>query len=167
MKIELNVSNTALAEYVLRDGEVVTQELLTSVLLAARETNAFNVDVIVPVTSTDRELLESNGFLSAGFLTFGHPHQETYIRYRHGVRIAGEGYAAGSGATLAVPMPIIAPTAEEVTAAELVRARYGSPLSDARLAELAAMGRQLEPEAKPDPIMDRLRAEISRLESEL
>jgi hypothetical protein len=67
---------------------------------------------------------------------------------------------------MAVPMPVLTPTPIEAEACELMRKRMSEPLSESKLAALAAMSKQPEPEAKLDPIFDKMRREIATLELE-
>lgn len=67
---------------------------------------------------------------------------------------------------LAVPQPMLAPSNEEAAATELVRQRMSVPLSGARLKELEAMGKKDAPTEKPDPTIERMKAEIAKLEAQ-
>jgi hypothetical protein len=149
-----------LAQYEVSPNEVLTNELFTSILLAAREHDVLNLDVLLDIDrpSTDRELLTNNLFAWAGTVQVNRDQRVvTFIRFRRCVK---RGQSAGVTAELAVPMPVLAPTPLEAEACELMRKRMSEPLSESKLAALAAMGRhESVEEPSIDVRLDRLRAD--------
>jgi hypothetical protein len=66
---------------------------------------------------------------------------------------------------LAVPQPTLPPTAEEMKARGFTREQFGKPLSRKRLRVLKAMGKKRAPKEKPDPIIEKMKAEIAAMEA--
>jgi hypothetical protein len=69
--------------------------------------------------------------------------------------------------TLAVPQPMLPPTAEEIRAREYTVQQFGKPLSRKRIRELKKMGKQKPAPEKPDPLIEAKKAEIEQLQREL
>jgi hypothetical protein len=154
----LKVDSTA--EYVINETEELSSELIGDLILTARQAGSISLDLVVPLyrVQFDRENLLANGFVNAGNLTFGVPHQETYIRYRFCLR--------NSGDMLAVPQPVLAPSHEERIACEDIRRRMAEPLSESRLQYLASLGKQEPTPEVPDLIIEKMRADIALMEIE-
>jgi hypothetical protein len=149
--------------YTLGDQEPVTVALLHDLLCEGQNANVLLVDLLIPVTrvNAERSVIEANGlFQWAGTEQRNENAQAVvYAKYRHAVTRSGDGH-------LAVTPPTIAPSPLEQTACEEVRRRMSEPLSDARLAQLTAMGKKDEPAPSSDPVIDHLRHEIALMESQ-
>jgi hypothetical protein len=151
--------------FTLQDGEQLSTALLNDIVVLGLNAQVLNVDILIPIerVNAERSVLEAYAaFTWSGTIQRNEAGQAvTYACFRRAVR------QTGSTDGLATSPLIVQPTKEETVANELIRARYGSPLSSERLDQLRAMGRQPDAPEKRDPVLDKLRAEISRLESEL
>jgi hypothetical protein len=154
-----NDHNTSILEARLEEGEVLSVQGIDAAVSRARECNAINLDLILPYDREQVCFLLANLLIYAGTLNEGHPRMQTLIRYRRVIRSAGDGVTTFGNTTLP-------PTAFEVAAQEQSRAN-AKPLTEARLVELAAMGKKPESEPERDLIADRLRKEIAVLEAEM
>jgi hypothetical protein len=135
----LTIENTALATYEVTDGEVLANELFTHLILTAREHRVLNLDLLLAPEriASERTLLENAGFSWTGTQQVNRDgHSVLLAKFRICVKRSSDGVAAGGGNTT------LAPSSFEQQAIEGVRQQMSQPLSDARLAQLTAMGKQ-------------------------
>jgi hypothetical protein len=149
--------------YTVEEHEQVTSALCNDLIIDAQSAGVLNVDLIVEAygANAERTIMESAGFAWCGTISQGTPTQKTYAVFRRCTRQTGS-----VDGNLAVAPPTLAPSHEERRAVEALKEKYSQPLSESRLMELDAMGKQPEPIPARDLIADKLRAEIAAMEAQ-
>lgn len=140
-------------------GESVERHVLQNAIQRATEAGLWSVFLVLrpDVANDGFDVLSSLGFRSAGNLSRDNMH---YLKLKKHIRTSGE------TGNLAVAQPMLAPSHEEAAATELVHQRMSVPLSEARLQELAAMGKNDTPAETPDPLIQKMKADIAASEAQ-
>jgi len=153
--------------YTLLEQEQLSTALLNALICEAQTANLLNLDLLMDVcrVNAERGVLEAPGQFSwAGTVSVNRDQQSvTYAIFRKSFRTHGD-------MNFAVATPQLAPSPLEVSACEEARQRYSEPLSDAKLQQLAAIGKQpaaIEKPEKPDLLIENLRHEIDVMSKDL
>ena len=143
----------------LEKGEMPERHLLQAAIQKATEDGIWSVFLVLrpEVANAEFDLLSDLCFRVAGIDS---QDSKSYLRLKRHIRTSGE-----TGGSTTVPTPQLAPSPLEAAACLEAQARYSTSLSEARLAELAAMGKQPDPEPTPDPVIAAMRKEIAELEA--